>query len=183
MPIGRRGRRSSSSSASSRGRRCGASSGQSSTRIRSSTSIGRAAVAAPADRPSLRARSTSFVGRRRELREIRALLGRPGRAPPDPDRTGGNGQDAARAEATAGLDAEFPGGVVLVELAPIVDPDLVATDDRRRARPERERRSADRSRRSIASLRGRRTLLVLDNFEQVLDAAPMLASCLAGAPA
>ena len=34
----------------------------------------------------------------------------------------------------------------------------------------------------IASLRGRRTLVVLDNFEHVLDAAPMLSELLAGAP-
>ena len=40
---------------------------------------------------------------------------------------GGTGKTRLAVEATAGLDDEFPGGVVLVELAPIGDPDLVAT--------------------------------------------------------
>ena len=124
MPTGRRGPRWSSSWGSSRGRSCAASSARSSIRIRSWTSPPAAPDARPA--PRLRARSTSFVGRSREQREIRALLG-------DADvrlltltGPGGTGKTRLAVEATTGLDAEFPGGVVLVDLAPISDPNLVA---------------------------------------------------------
>ena len=93
----------------------------------------------------------------------------------------GTGKTRLAAEATTGLDAEFPGGVVLVELAPISDADLVATTIAGALglveRPERGPLEA-----LVASLRGRRTLLVLDNFEQLLDAAPMLTELLTGAP-
>ena len=70
-------RHSSSSSGSSPGPSCDASNGQSSTRIRSSTlATVEPPVAAAGRRRRLAARSTSFVGREKELREIRALLGR-----------------------------------------------------------------------------------------------------------
>ncbi len=131
--------------------------------------------------PSLRARSTSFVGRKRELREILALLS-------DGDvrlltltGPGGSGKTRLAVEATAGLGDEFPDGVVLVELAPIGDPDLVAAAIADRLgvgdRPGREPAEA-----LAAYLRDRRMLLVLDNFEQLLAAAPVLAELLAGAP-
>ena len=131
--------------------------------------------------PRLRARSTSFVGRSREQREIRALLGAPDVRLLTLTGPAGTGKTRLALEATAGLDAEFPDGVVLVELAPISDADLVATTIAGALglveRPERGSLEA-----LVASLRGRRTLLVLDNFEQVLAAAPMLTELLTGAP-
>ena len=39
---------------------------------------------------------------------------------------GGTGKTRLALEATAGIADEFPDGVVLVELAPIADPELVA---------------------------------------------------------
>ncbi len=131
--------------------------------------------------PSLRARSTSFVGRKRELREMLALLS-------DGDvrlltltGAGGSGKTRLAVEATAGLGDEFPDGVVLVELAPIGDPDLVAAAIADRLgvgdRPGREPAEA-----LAAHLRDRRMLIVLDNFEQLLAAAPVLVELLAGAP-
>ena len=68
-----------------------------------------------------------------------------------------------------------------VELAPIVDSDLVAT-----AIADTlglgEMPGKGPAEALIAYLRGRRVLFVLDNFEQVLAAAPLLAELLAGAP-
>ena len=141
------------------------------------------ASAAPDARPAprLRARSTSFVGRSREQREIRALLGRADVRLLTLTGPAGTGKTRLAVEATTGLDAEFPDGAVLVELAAIGDADLVATTIADALglveRPERGSLEA-----LVASLRGRRALLVLDNFEQVLDAAPMLTELLAGAP-
>jgi predicted ATPase/DNA-binding SARP family transcriptional activator len=131
--------------------------------------------------PSLRARSTSFVGRKRELREILALLSNGDVRLLTLTGPGGSGKTRLAVEATAGLGDEFPDGVVLVELAPIGDPDLVAAAIADRLgvgdRPGQEPAEA-----LAAHLHGRRALLVLDNFEQLLAAAPVLAELLAGAP-
>ena len=70
---------------------------------------------------------------------------------------------------------------MLVELAPISDPDLVATAIAD-ALGLGERPGQEPAEALVAYLRGRRALLVLDNFEQVLDAAPLLAELLAAAP-
>ncbi len=131
--------------------------------------------------PRLRARSTSFIGRSREQREIRSLLGRADVRLLTLTGAAGTGKTRLAVEATAGLDAEFPGGVVFVELAPIGDADLVATTIAD-ALGLTERPGRGLLEAVVASLRSRRALLVLDNFEQVLDAAAMLAELLAGAP-
>ena len=131
--------------------------------------------------PSPRASPPSFVGRKREIREIHALLELEDvrlltlTGPP------GAGKTRLAVELTAELDKEFPEGAILVALAPVSDPDLVALTicdalgvQQRRGRPPAETLAA--------YLRGRRVLLVLDNFEQILVAAPLLADILLGAP-
>ena len=138
-----------------------------------------AAPARPLARP--RARPTSFVGRSRELREIRTLLSDRNVRLLTLTGTGGTGKTRLAVEATAGLDAEFPGGVVLVELAPISDPDLVAGTIAD-ALDLHERPGHQTLEVVLAYLRGRRALLVLDNFEHVLEAAATLTDLLTGAP-
>ena len=131
--------------------------------------------------PKLRARSTSFVGRSREQREIRALLGEADLRLLTLTGPAGTGKTRLAVEATATLDAQFPGGVVLVDLAPIDDAELVApTIVGALGLVERPDRGSLEV--LVASLRGRRALVVLDNFEHLLDAAPMLSELLADAP-
>jgi len=87
--------------------------------------------------------------------------------------TGGVGKTRLALEAAAGLQNDFPDGAVFVSLAAITDPDLVGTaiaqvlglhDVPRWLLVER-----------LASyLASRRLLLVLDNFEQVISAAPLI---------
>ena len=132
-------------------------------------------------KPRLRTRSSSFVGRSREQREIHRLLGAPDVRLLTLTGAAGTGKTRLALEVTASLEAEFPDGVVLVELAPISAADLVATTIADALglveRPERGSLEA-----LVGSLRGRQALLVLDNFEHVLDAAPMLSELLTGAP-
>ncbi len=131
--------------------------------------------------PSLRPRSTSFVGRRRELRELRALLSQVDVRLLTLTGAGGTGKTRLAVEAAAGLGDAFPDGVVLVELAPIVDADLVAAamvDTFGLAQLP----GSDSAEVLVAYLRARRALLVLDNFEHVLEAAPLLANLVVGAP-
>ena len=131
-------------------------------------------------RSRLRTRSTSFVGRKRELREIRQRL----REVDTPLLTltgpAGTGKTRLAVEVTVGIEDEFPDGVVLVELAPIRDPELVAPAIADTlgvsAKPGR-----DLVEMLVAYLRDRQALLVLDNFEQVLDAAPLLTQLIEGA--
>jgi predicted ATPase/class 3 adenylate cyclase len=84
-------------------------------------------------------------------------------------------------ERGSGGEGHFPDGVYFVNLAPISDPTLVATTiahalgvAEAAGRPVQESLHA--------FLRAKRMLLLLDNFEQVLDAAPLVAELLAAAP-
>ena len=131
--------------------------------------------------PSMRAGATSFVGRERELRELRALLTRADVRLLTLTGAGGTGKTRLALEATAGVGDEFPDGVELVELAPIADPDLVAAAIAD-ALGLAETVGKGLAEVLIANLRGRRALIVLDNFEQVLPAGRLLAELLAGAP-
>lgn len=144
------------------------------------TPIAPAIVAPRRSAPHPRA-PTSFVGRERELREILALLN-------DADvrlltltGPGGSGKTRLAVEATACLGHEFPDGVVLVELASIGDPDLVAAAIADRLGVG-DRSGQEPAEALAAYLRDRGLVLVLDNFEQLLAAGPMLAELLAGAP-
>ena len=83
----------------------------------------------------------------------------------------------------AGLLADFPDGVWLVELAPLVRSGAGAASDRRGAGPAREA-SRPMLDQLGDHLRARRLLLVLDNCEHLLDACADLAErCCALRPA
>ena len=131
--------------------------------------------------PRAHRRSTSFVGRSREQREIRTLLAGGDVRLLTLTGAAGTGKTRLAVEATAGLDAEFPAGAVLIELAPIRDSDQVATTIAN-ALGLTARLGDGLLETLVVSLRGRRALLLLDNFEQVLDAAALLSDLLAGAP-
>ncbi|HEY2218082.1 MAG TPA: BTAD domain-containing putative transcriptional regulator [Gaiellaceae bacterium] len=131
--------------------------------------------------PSLPPRLNSFVGRHRELLEIRELLGSPEVRLLTLTGAAGTGKTRLAVEAAAGLEAEFPDGVGFVELAPISDPDLLATTiaETLALGETHGRRPTEIL---VAYLQRRRLLLILDNFEQLLPAAPVVTELLAGAP-
>ena len=133
---------------------------------------GKTARSGPGNLP---AELTSFVGRRRELAEIKRLL--------TTTRlltltgAGGAGKTRLAARAASDMARNFPDGVWLVPLAPIDDPQLIT-----QATFSALGLQDVSSRWSLSALsdhlRTKRLLLVLDNCEHVLDSAAVLASTL-----
>ncbi len=122
---------------------------------------------------------TSFVGREHELAIVKELLRGPGLL--TLTGPGGGGKTRLALHASRGLLEEYPDGVFLVELAPITDPRLVPASiaDSVGVRVEGVRPVLDTL---IDQVREREMLLLLDNFEQVLEAARVVADLLAAAP-
>ena len=120
-----------------------------------------------------RAHSTSFVGRRRQRRELGRLLAAPETRLVTLTGPGGTGKTRLALELVAELAPRFRHGAVVVDLVPVSDPEAVLpTIAARLGLGESPGRSVVDA--LAAFLRGRETLLVLDNFEQVLAGAPLL---------
>ena len=127
---------------------------------------------------------TSFIGREQELEGIKTLMQDASVRLLTLTGAGGSGKTRLAIEAARDLIGNFPGGVHLLPLAPLVDSAGIAT--------------------SLAHLVGLRqtagkplvdalldyvkltiyapTLLVLDNFEHVLGASPLIARLLENSP-
>src|SRR5918998_6598638 len=139
---------------------------------------GRGAAQAPATAPpgsDLPIPSTPLLGRERELREVRGLLGEVRLL--TLTGTGGVGKTRLALEAARTSLAEgrfLPTDVAFVALAPLEDPALVMSHVARLL-GVREAKGQTLEEVLRARLRGKRTLLVLDNFEHVLDAASEVA--------
>jgi predicted ATPase/class 3 adenylate cyclase len=118
---------------------------------------------------------TGFVGRERELAEVKRLLA----SSPLVTLTGTGGCGKTRLALQVGADLldGYPDGVWLVELAPLTDPALVpqavASALGVRELPDRPLLAT-----LVDHLRGRELLLVLDNCEHLLDAGARLADTL-----
>ena len=134
-----------------------------------------------ARRVSLPAQATALIGREREIREVTDLLQRPEVQLVTLTGTGGTGKTRVAIEVAAGLLDEFTDGVVFIGLAPLQDQNLVLTAA---AQALGVRAASDETlevdlRRHLQS---RELLLVLDNFEHVVEAAPSVAGIAATAP-
>src|SRR5262249_32753888 len=131
-----------------------------------------APVVAPesGSRGNLPASMDRFVGRRRNLEEIRALLGE--RRLVTLTGPGGSGKTRLALEVARAIGAERADGVWLVELAAVDDAELVAEATMTALGlrgSDVEARDAVRS-----HLAGRDALLLLDNCEHVVDGAARL---------
>ncbi len=110
---------------------------------------------------------TSFIGRERELEEVKRLL--------SDSRLvtltgpGGTGKTRVSLQAAAEMQDRFPDGVWLVELAPISNPALIvhsiATALSLREQSQRPLKES-----LIDALRPQRLLLILDNCEHLIEA-------------
>jgi predicted ATPase/DNA-binding CsgD family transcriptional regulator len=117
---------------------------------------------------------SSFIGRGRELSEIRRLLSTAHVI--TLTGPGGIGKSRLALRAARRLGRHFPDGVWLVELAGLDSPDLLAYAVARSLRVD-ERPGEEIDAALIAYLGGRRMLLVLDNCEHLLDACRELVAC------
>jgi predicted ATPase/class 3 adenylate cyclase len=122
---------------------------------------------------------TSFIGRGRELEAITALLD--GTRLVTLTGPGGTGKTRLAVEAARRLAERFPDGTYLADLSPITDPRLVP-DTIASALGLRQESGAPVLELITDHLRDRAALLVLDNFEQVLDAADTAVTIIRAAP-
>ena len=132
--------------------------------------------ARPNNLPTL---TTSFVGRAQQLAEARRLLSSARLL----TLTGPGGTGKTRlALEVAALELEnFADGVFMVPLAPISDPELIGSAVAQMLGVKDEP-GRDISDAIVGWMRDRTLLLVLDNFEQVLPAASLVANLLQAAP-
>ena len=129
------------------------------------------AVAPGASRISLPRPLTSFIGRERELAQAKRLL--QGSYLVTLTGPGGSGKTRLCIAVAAEVAGDYPDGVYFVPLAPVRDPGLVPSTIAQsiglqdaRDRPLMEH--------LVSQLRGRQLLIVLDNFEHLLDSAPVV---------
>ena len=124
---------------------------------------------------------TTLIGREREAEQIRGLLLRASVRLLTLTGSPGIGKTRLAQEVSAQLLGHFDDGVFFVPLAPIADPGLVVGAIARTLGVEETKRQSILD--ALAeSLGGKRVLLVLDNFEHVLDAGPPVAQLLADCP-
>ena len=123
---------------------------------------------------------TSFVGRERELAEATRLL--------ETARLltftgpGGTGKTRLSLQVAAEMADSFHDGVFFVELAPLTDAAVVPSRILETLGIQASTRDEPPEMRLVTQLADKGYLIVLDNFEQLLDAAPLVAEMLRASP-
>ncbi|HEY7487364.1 MAG TPA: LuxR C-terminal-related transcriptional regulator [Streptosporangiaceae bacterium] len=138
-------------------------------------------MARPARRPgNLPAAATSFIGRRRELAEVRKKLS--GARLVSLVGPGGVGKTRLAIRAATDLGRGFPDGAWLVELAEVTEPALIGNAVLA-ALDLRDQAAAEPPALLLSYLRDKRLLLVVDNCEHLVAAvAPLLTEIMQAAP-
>jgi predicted ATPase/class 3 adenylate cyclase len=117
--------------------------------------------------------ATPFLGREREVDELAGLLRRPGIRLVTLTGPGGSGKTRLALQAAAAAADDYESGVWWVPLASLADPILIESAASQ-ALGSKDRVSA--------AVGDKRLLLLLDNFEHLLEAAPALAETIGVCP-
>src|ERR687885_1819841 len=143
--------------------------------------VSRQPVAASLPTPQWRlpAPLTPLGGRGREVAEVRRLLAEARLV--TLTGVGGTGKTRLALQVAAESREASPGGSLLVALAPVAAPRLVPPT-LEHALGAQQHPGATPAERMVRFLGERRVLLVLDNLEHVLEAAPVITALLSGAP-
>jgi predicted ATPase/class 3 adenylate cyclase/DNA-binding CsgD family transcriptional regulator len=129
---------------------------------------------------NLPVQATAFIGREQQLQSVRETVLRPDTRLLTLTGPGGTGKTRLGLQAAGDLLDAFADGVYVVHLASVTAPDLVASSIAQ-ALDVRETSGRAMVRALTDFLRQKRLLLVLDNFEQVLEAATLVAELLGAA--
>jgi class 3 adenylate cyclase len=144
----------------------------------------------PADFPPIRTlathpnnlppQQTPFVGREEQIARVLGLLSRSDVRFVTITGAGGVGKTRLALQVAADLLDAFPDGAWFVDLSTLADASLVpsAIADALGVREE----GSGSANQLVAMLMGKHLLLILDNFERVVDAASVVAGLLARAP-
>jgi predicted ATPase len=117
--------------------------------------------------------ATPFLGREHELADVRTLLAQDDARLLTLTGAGGSGKTRLALQAAAEAADSYPDGVWWVPLAPLTDPADVGAA---------AAHALGGGGRLADLIDGRRLLLLLDNFEHVVEAAPEVAAVLAECP-
>ena len=131
---------------------------------------------------NLPAQVTPFVGRKREVEDITRLLRSSTTRLVTILAPGGMGKTRLAVATARTLLMHFPDGVYIVPLAPLTSPDPMVTTiaDVIGFQFAPDRRTPQQQ--LLAFLRNKQVLLVLDNFEHLLDGTPLVTDLLQAAP-
>jgi predicted ATPase len=122
---------------------------------------------------------TTFVGREREAVALRQLLSREDVQLVTLTGPGGIGKTRLALQVATDIAAEFPGGVCFVPLSVVADPGLIpSTIGQALGLHETGNQSPQESLKEHVSGLGQPMLLLLDNFEHLVSAAPVIAQLL-----
>lgn len=154
----------------------GEPSGGSRRRLAARTAMGRHALPKP---------RTALIGRGRELETLTRLLRDPGVRLVTLTGVGGSGKTRLALQAAEDLTGDFEGGALLLPLAPLLDTAavLAALAQLVGLRQTGGRPVREALRHHVSHSLTTPTLLVFDNFEHVMDAAPFVIDLLDASPA